>query len=58
MATALRRTLLPAFFHLTERASVGPRTMSHLDERLSFGGSVALLVVYALFVFAFFFVVS
>ena len=39
--------LLPALFHLTERAAVGPRATNHLDERLSLGVSVVLLVVYA-----------
>jgi Ca2+:H+ antiporter len=39
--------LLPALFHLTERASVGLSTTNHLDERLSLGVSVVLLIVYA-----------
>ena len=39
--------LLPALFHLTERAATGPNTTRHLDERLSLGVSVVLLVVYA-----------
>ena len=38
--------LLPALFHLTERAAVGPATTNHLDERLSLGVSVVLLIVY------------
>ena len=38
--------LLPALFHLTERAAAGARTTNHLDERLSLGVSVVLLIVY------------
>jgi Ca2+:H+ antiporter len=38
--------LLPALFHLTERAAVGARTTNHLDEHLSLGVSVVLLIVY------------
>ena len=39
--------LLPALFHLTERATTGPVTTRHLDERLSLGVAVVMLVVYA-----------
>ena len=39
--------LLPALFNLTERRVVGAATTSHLDERLSLGVSVVLLLVYA-----------
>jgi Ca2+:H+ antiporter len=39
--------LLPALFHLTEHAAVGPTTTSRLDERLSLGVSVVLVLVYA-----------
>jgi Ca2+:H+ antiporter len=39
--------LLPALFHLTERAAVGTATTNHLDEHLSLGVSVVLIVVYA-----------
>jgi len=39
--------LLPALFHLTERAAVGPGPTNHLDERLSLGVSVVLILVYA-----------
>jgi Ca2+:H+ antiporter len=39
--------LLPALFHLTERAATGPTTTGHLDERLSLGVSVVLVLVYA-----------
>jgi Ca2+:H+ antiporter len=39
--------LLPALFNLTERHAVGAATTSHLDERLSLGVSVVLLLVYA-----------
>ncbi len=38
--------LLPALFHLTERATVAASAGSHLHERLSLGVSVVLLVVY------------
>ena len=38
--------LLPALFHLTEREAVGPGPTNHLDERLSLGVSVVLLIVY------------
>lgn len=39
--------LLPALFHLTEHAAVGANATRPLDERLSLGVSVVLLVVYA-----------
>jgi Ca2+:H+ antiporter len=38
--------LLPALFHITERAALGSAATKHLDERLSLGVSVVLLVVY------------
>jgi Ca2+:H+ antiporter len=38
--------LLPALFHLTERASVSAAATTHVDERLSLGVSVVLIVVY------------
>lgn len=39
--------LLPALFHITEHASVGATATRPLDERLSLGVSVVLLLVYA-----------
>ena len=38
--------LLPALFHLTERASASAAATSHVDERLSLGVSVVLIAVY------------
>jgi Ca2+:H+ antiporter len=39
--------LLPALFHLTERAAIDAATTRALDEHLSLGVSVVLLIVYA-----------
>ena len=39
--------LLPALFHLTERAAIDAATTRALDEHLSVGVSVVLLIVYA-----------
>ena len=39
--------LLPALFHFTEHAAVGPAATRPLDERLSLGVSVVLLIVYS-----------
>ena len=38
--------LLPALFHYTERGIAGPATTGELDEELSLGVSVVLIVVY------------
>ena len=39
--------LLPALFQLTERAAIGSAQSTQLDEKLSLGVSVVLLIVYA-----------